>query len=474
MDGIQLMDAPTRVSYDPAQHRGRTFHDVLPDFLAGRDDPRAYLERCLETIDLREPEVRAFVTTNVSAAREAADAARARYRAGVPLSPVDGMPIAVKDLYETADMPTQMGSPIFNGWRTNRDAASVHALRTGGAVVIAKAVTTEFGFYNPGPTTNPFARERTPGGSSSGSAAAVGAGMIPAAIGSQVIGSLIRPASFCGNHGFKPTLGALNRQGGHSGLSQATIGVHAASLEDIWATAYQIASVVGGDPGAPGLYGEAKLARGLRPERLIGLQKVGRSACSPDTQAQLEWALHALEESGVRIVTGRDDREVAELDEALLEARTISDAICGYELRWPLAHYREKYPDLLSDDISKRLDRWLTISPQEYRMMIDRRQQVRARFEALEAVSDGIVTLAATGAAPIGLSSTGDPILAVMSSLLGAPAVTLPVLSVEAMPLGLQLISFAHRDWRLLGMAMWVEQCLLHAAGRPYSREPKS
>jgi Asp-tRNA(Asn)/Glu-tRNA(Gln) amidotransferase A subunit family amidase len=294
--------------------------------------------------------------------------------------------------------------------------------------------------------------------------------MIPAAIGSQVVGSLIRPSSFCGNHGFKPTLGALNRQGGHSGLSQATIGVHAASLEDIWATAYQIATVVGGDPGAPGLYGEAQLARGLRPERLIGLQKVGRSACSPDAQAQLEWALHALEESGIRIVTGRDDRDVAELDEALLEARTISDAICGYELRWPLAHYREKYPDLLSDDISQRLDRWLTISPQDYRMMIEQRQQVRSRFEALEAVADGIVTLAATGAAPIGLSSTGDPIFAVMSSLLGAPAVTLPVLSVEDMPLGLQLISFPHRDWRLLGMAKWVEQCLLHAAGRPHSR----
>jgi Asp-tRNA(Asn)/Glu-tRNA(Gln) amidotransferase A subunit family amidase len=159
--------------YDAATFRGATFFDAVPRFRSGEDDPRKYLERCLEVIAIREPLVKAWVVLNERGAREAADASAARWRSGKPLSPIDGMPIGIKDLIETKDMPTQMGCAAMEGNFPKRDSALVRALRDAGAVIVGKAVTTELGGAHPGPTTNPFDSRRTPGGSSSGSAAAV-------------------------------------------------------------------------------------------------------------------------------------------------------------------------------------------------------------------------------------------------------------------------------------------------------------
>jgi Asp-tRNA(Asn)/Glu-tRNA(Gln) amidotransferase A subunit family amidase len=198
-------------AYDPRSFRALSFHDATPRFRDGGDTPRAYLERCLEAIAAREPVVRAWVVLNQDGAREAADASTARWQAGRPLSAIDGMPVGIKDLLETRDMPTQMGCPAYRGNFPKRDNAAVWALRQAGAVVLGKTVTTELGGAHPGPTTNPFDQTRTPGGSSSGSAAAVGAGMVPATLGTQVGGSVIRPASYCGNYALKPTQGGINR-----------------------------------------------------------------------------------------------------------------------------------------------------------------------------------------------------------------------------------------------------------------------
>src|SRR5208337_58967 len=178
-----------------------------------------------------------------------------RWRGGRPLSPIDGMPIGIKDIIETADMPTEQGSPLFVGWRTGRDAASVAALREAGAVILGKAVTTEFASTEPRGTHNPWDTKRTPGGSSSGSAAAVGCGMVPAALGTQVVGSIIRPASFCGCVGYKPSVGAINRGGSYDYFSQSCTGLLAASLEDAWAAARETAARAGGDPGFAPLLG---------------------------------------------------------------------------------------------------------------------------------------------------------------------------------------------------------------------------
>ena len=190
--------SPSR-SYDPRTFKALTFHDSAPRFREGADSPRAYLERCIEMIKEREPIVKAFVALNEAGARAAADESTARWKAGRPLSAIDGMPIGIKDLLETKDMPTQMGCEAFRGNFPKRDNAAVWALREAGAVILGKTTTAELGGSHPPATTNPFDPARTAGGSSSGSAAAVGARMIPAAIGTQVGGSIIRPAAFCGN-----------------------------------------------------------------------------------------------------------------------------------------------------------------------------------------------------------------------------------------------------------------------------------
>src|SRR3954470_12981088 len=157
-------------NYDASATRLRSFHDAAAGFRSGAASPREYLEQCLAAIEAREPVVQAWVTMNVEDARKAADASAKRYAERAPLSTIDGMPVGIKDLIQTRDMPTEMGSPIFKGARSGNDSASVRALRDAGAVVLGKTVTTEFGMSHPGPTTNPFDVRRTPGGSSSGSA----------------------------------------------------------------------------------------------------------------------------------------------------------------------------------------------------------------------------------------------------------------------------------------------------------------
>jgi Asp-tRNA(Asn)/Glu-tRNA(Gln) amidotransferase A subunit family amidase len=227
-------------SHQPNLFSPLTFHTHLAAFEAGSDTPRAYLERCLETIAAKESVVRAWVVLNKSGAREQADASTGRWRSRRPLSQIDGMPIGIKDLLETKDMPTQLGCAAFTGNFPKRDNAAVWALREAGAVILGKTVTSELGGAHPGPTSNPFDPAHTPGGSSSGSAAAVGARMVPAAIGTQVGGSIIRPASYCGNYALKPTQGAINR-GERQATSMSTHGPHAGSLEDMWSIAIEIA-----------------------------------------------------------------------------------------------------------------------------------------------------------------------------------------------------------------------------------------
>ena len=195
------------------------------------------------------------------------------------------MPIGIKDIIETVDMPTQMGSPLFAGWRSEKDAASVRALRDAGAVILGKTVTTEFAASAPRGTRNPWNTAHTPGGSSSGSAAAVATGIVSAALGTQVIGSTIRPASFCGCFGFKPSVNALNREGSHDYQSQSCTGVLGASLEDVWQVAHEIVARVGGDAGTPGLQGPDKLPPAEKPRSLAVLETAGWDSASVAAEA---------------------------------------------------------------------------------------------------------------------------------------------------------------------------------------------
>ena len=234
------------------------------------------------------------------------------------------MPIGVKDIMETIDMPTEYGSPLFVGFRSERDCASVAALREAGAVILGKTVTTEFGLTEPLGTRNPWDLTRTPGGSSSGSPAAVAVGAISVGLGTQVLGSILRPASFCGCFGFKPTFGAINRGGSYDALSQSTHGPLAASLPDAWQVAFEISHRAGGDPGFPGLYGPSTSPAPRKPLRLAVLETDGWGAATSGARDAFEKASAKLKSAGVTLASRHENEKVAALEGAIQGARELS------------------------------------------------------------------------------------------------------------------------------------------------------
>jgi Asp-tRNA(Asn)/Glu-tRNA(Gln) amidotransferase A subunit family amidase len=366
------------------------------------------------------------------------------------------MPVGIKDIIETLEMPTQNGSPLYEGAHSGRDAATVWALREAGAVIVGKTVTTEFAATHPGATRNPHDATRTPGGSSSGSAAAVGSGMLPVALGTQVIGSILRPSSFCGAFGYKPTIGAINRGGSHDGLSQSAHGPIAASLEDAWITAREIADRVGGDPGYPGLYGPAQVPAPLRPVRLAVLETEGWEMASAEARSALEAALTRLKAAGIELATRRDDPAVEALERAIVQANKTSRMINGYESLWPIGTYVERDAGKVSAAMRERHAAALELSLADYRAGLIERDAARAALARLSPEFDACVTLSAPGAAPVGLGSTGNAVFNVPASFLGAPAITLPVLAAESLPLGFQMIGFHDHDAHLFARARAV------------------
>ena len=438
--------------------QAKPFLAAAAQFAGGQDTPRAYLERCLETLVAWEPKIGAFVCTNIEGSRAAADASSMRWRDNKPVSAIDGMPIGIKDIIETADMPTGMGSPLFDGWSSGRDAAAVVALREAGAVILGKTVTTEFAATEPRGTRNPWDPGRTPGGSSSGSAAAVAAGLVSAALGTQVMGSIVRPASYCGCVGFKPGVGGINRGGSHDELSQSCMGVLAATLEDAWQVASEIAARAGGDPGYQGLVGPLRMPPPARPQRLVFLETAGWQVASAEAKKAIQESLALLSRNGIDILTRQSDQLVRAVEEAIADARALSIRINTWESRWPLNTYRNRDAGKLSRAMLARLAQAEAMSLDDYRADLDERIRVRALYESLAAQCDACVTLAAPAAAPVGLGSTGDPVFAVPFSLLGVPAISLPLLREQGLPLGLQVTGFQGKDATTSAIAGWVEK----------------
>jgi Asp-tRNA(Asn)/Glu-tRNA(Gln) amidotransferase A subunit family amidase len=427
------------------------------DFAAGRTTPLALAEAALDILAQREPELKAFVRIDTDAALRAAHDSTLRWREGSPLSPLDGMLLGVKDIIETREFPTGQGQPKLTPLHTGRDAATVHALRAGGAIVLGKTVTTEFAstelFYD---TRNPHDLRRSPGGSSSGSAAAVGAGIVPLALGSQVVGSTLRPASFCGAFGFKPSYGALNRGGSYDYLSQSCVGLIGAALEDIWVAGRIIATRVGGDPGYPGLSGPDMPPAPDRPARLMVLRTAGWSDVTDGARAALEDACARLGGAGIALISAQEDPRIAAFEEAIAPALDITWRLMCREFVWPLADLVAKDPELVSPVMRERLAAGLAMPQAAYAAAMEERAAVRAQYAALMADYDGALTLSATGAAPLIGGTTGNPGFNLAASLLGAPAVSIPVLRDDGMPLGLQIIGAVDADARTVAAARWI------------------
>ena len=433
-----------------------SFFHALPDFAAGKRTPREFLERCLEVIAAREKSVKAFVTLNIKEARKAADAATKRRKARRTLSPVDGMPVAIKDIIATAGMPTQMNCPAFKGWQSGQDAACVAALRSGGAIILGKTVTTEFAIGYSGPTTNPFDPERTPGGSSSGSAAAVGAGMVPAGLGTQTQASTLRPASYCGAVGFKPTIGALHTAGIHP-LSATCdhLGILAGTLEDAWRVASHISLAVG-SPGNPFLSGAgAEPPAPRQPKKLIRLYTRGWTELDSDTEDAFEQTVAALEAAGVEIASRKNDPAVAKLEDVLDQGVDGAIAIVAYEMKWPYEDYIARFGKVIGKRIHELIERARKMSPADYAALLAKRRQVRDIVAAVAAGADGFVTLASSGPAILGHEYTGSRTFLIYGSWLGLPAFSLPLLQVNGLPLGVQLMGAPGGDGALCAVANW-------------------
>jgi Asp-tRNA(Asn)/Glu-tRNA(Gln) amidotransferase A subunit family amidase len=445
--------------YSPMDFQALRWHDATPAFRDGTDTPRAYLERCLETIAVREPVVRAWVVRNDAGARAVADASTARWRAGRPLSPIDGMPLGIKDLLETRDMPTEMGCVGYRGNFPKRDNAAVTALREAGAVVLGKTVTTELGGAHPGPTTNPFDPTRTPGGSSSGSAAAVAARMVPAAIGTQVGGSIIRPAAYCGNVALKPSQGAINR-GERQATSQSTHGVHAGCIEDMWLVAMAIAARAGGDPGRTPLSGPAAPPAALRPERLVVMETEGWAELDEGSKAAFGALLARLEAAGVTLVRRGDHLLVERFEQGIAEGRAISGAVTGWENRWNTRNLLEQNPEGISARAKAVLARAEAMSVADYQAALAMREEAQARHARIAPLADAVIALACPGPAPVfdagSARPTGDVAFNAPSSMLFAPAVTVPLLAVNGMPAGVQVMAQPGQDARATAIARWL------------------
>jgi len=426
-------------------------------YRAGTSSPVELLETCLERIAAREGEVQAFVQLAIDAARHEAEASAARWREGNPLSPIDGMPVGIKDIIETADMPTGQGSPLWTGFESKRDSATVQALRDAGAIILGKTTTTEFAasvlFAK---TVNPHDPSRTPGGSSSGSCAAVGAGFVPMALGSQVVGSILRPSSFCGCFGFKPTFGGINRGGSYDYFSHSSAGLIGAALEDVWVTVREIVKRTGGDPGHVGVTGPDMLPQAKRPARLIVLETDGWSRATDGAKAAFQDAASRLEEAGVELVTRVASTDLDAFEREIAEVRDLSNTILSWEARWPLGGYVKRGADKLSDIALGRFRASANLTQADYIAALGQRRALRDAYAALLGDADGAVTLAAPGAAPVGFANTGDAGFNIPASILGVPAISLPVLKDEKLPLGLQIMGKANEDADMFAVARWV------------------
>jgi Asp-tRNA(Asn)/Glu-tRNA(Gln) amidotransferase A subunit family amidase len=402
----------------------------------------AVVRSCLDRIAEREPVIRAWTHL---AAEAALAAARASDR-GSSAGPLKGVPFGVKDIFDTADMPTGYGSPIYAGCRPSFAASAVSLPRAAGGILIGKTVTTEFANRHPGPTANPHNIDHTPGGSSSGSAAAVADFMVPLAIGTQTGGSVIRPAAYCGVVGFKPSLGLFPPAGMHVNTeSLDTVGIMARSVEDIALFSAALMAVPYEPPRMP-----------ERPPRLALCRTPHWDRALPEGKAVLEDAAARLRAAGAEIVESELPPECGGISEAQRRHSAFeAPRVHAPELR---RHEALLSPGLLAD--GKIADgRQLTLD--DFREAWRRAERMRAAAADWAGGFDAVLTLPAAGEAPRGLGSTGPAIFNALWTLLYMPCLTLPAgAGPKGLPVGIQLVGARHADARLLATGLWVERRL--------------
>jgi len=408
----------------------------------GRLSLEEYTRACLERVRVAEPNLRAWAFLDPERALALARAGDAlATRATLPLA---GLPVGVKDVIPTRDLPTQMGSEVFAGHVAGGNARIIERLQAAGGFVMGKTVTAELAYLHPGATRNPWNAAHTPGGSSSGSAAAVAARMVPAAIGTQTNGSVIRPAAYCGVVGFKPSRYALSAEGiQHFSPTLDQIGVFCRSVEDAAWFSAALASVPGSvqpDARPP-----------ARPPRLAWLKELPWICPDPEQVAAMASCAGALARDGAQISELNLPATFAGADRLL---RTVMLREGARELGPLQARERGR----LSGVLNAALDEGARVTDAAYRGALADRDALVFELAGVIQEFDAVLSPPVPGAAPAGLTTTGDPGFCTLWSLTGFPAVTIPVgLSARKLPLGIQLAAPAGYDSRLLGVAAWCE-----------------
>lgn len=409
------------------------------------------MESCLARVREVDEQVQAWAFLDPEHALVQARARDADRQEGRATGPLHGLPVGIKDIFDTEDMPTEDGSVLHAGRTPAHDATTVSMLRAAGAIIMGKTVTTEFASYIPGKTRNPHNPDHTPGGSSSGSAAAVAAGMVPLALGSQTNGSVIRPAAYCGVYGFKPTHGLIPR-GGVLKLSRTLdqIGVFARTLEDIALVAEQL---IGHD-----LRDSDTAVRARMP--LVAT--AGAEPPLPPLIAFVKgpvWSLADEEtrEAFAELVAALGDRVVEiDLPESVAQSRDWHRTIMEAEMAANLDRDWEKGREQISEPLRSQLARGREVNALDYQRACARIPLINDGFGEIFERCDAILTPAVAGTAP-GLETTGDPSFCTLWTLCGMPALNLPLMrGGNGLPLGAQLVGRRNSDARLLRTARWL------------------
>lgn len=409
------------------------------EIAAGRKRSEDIVRDCLARIAARESVIHAWAHLDAEAALT-----QARARDAAPLrSPLHGLPVAVKDIFDTADMPTAYGSQIYAGHRPSRDAVAVALLREAGAVILGKTVTTEFAASYPGPTANPRNRAHTPGGSSSGSAAAVADGMVPAGLGTQTLGSVIRPAAYCGIAGFKPTYGLVAAEGMKPGAqSFDTVGF---LLADIGDAALLL--------GALTPRRDWRAPPPARP-RIAVMRGPAWDMAQLESVAAVERAAERFARAGAQVIETPPPP-------ALETLRETAWTILCYETFQNLTYERLAHGDRVSPPMRKIFALAAAMTLDEYREALARTLEARAALNAAVAGYDAVLTAAAPGEAPRGLESTGDAVFNRAWTAGHLPCATLPAgTGPNGLPVGIQLVAAQWRDAELIALARWAAGCL--------------
>jgi Asp-tRNA(Asn)/Glu-tRNA(Gln) amidotransferase A subunit family amidase len=417
-----------------------TASQAVTEITEGRATSEDLVRACLEKIDNRESDVQAWV--HVDGARAIAEA-RAIDASG-PKGPLHGLPVGFKDVIDTADMPTAYGSDIYPGHQPDADAACVALIRAAGGVVMGKTVTTEFAFVNPNKTRNPHNLDHTPGGSSSGSAAAVADFMVPLTFGTQTGGSVIRPASFCGVVGYKPSIGQFSYAGVKLlARSLDTLGAFSRSVADL---ALLRAALLGAPATVQTLSGPPAIALCRTP---------WWDGADPSSQASVQSAAVRFTSAGANVSELELSANFAGLEDA-------NHTIMIYEGRRSLAHEFARCEKMLSENLKSRMAHGLDISFDDYRAAIELARTCQREFDELAAKFDAILVPSAVGEAPQGLTSTGDATFNRPWTTIGVPCVTLPnTTGRNGLPVGIQLVTPFGTDEKLLSVAVWAEGALL-------------